>query len=29
MHRIVQVAIWGLVGDSYDSPFDMVDAPPS
>ncbi|CAG8182054.1 unnamed protein product [Penicillium nalgiovense] len=29
IHRIVQVAIWGLVGDSYDSPFDMIDAPPS
>lgn len=28
-HRIVRVAIWGLVGDGYDSPFDMIDAPPS
>ncbi|KAJ6149787.1 hypothetical protein N7471_000986 [Penicillium samsonianum] len=28
-HRITRVAIWGLLGDSYDSPFDMIDAPPS
>lgn len=28
-HRITRVSIWGLVGDSYDSPFDMIDAPPS
>ncbi|KAJ5696127.1 Nuclease (SNase-like) OB-fold [Penicillium solitum] len=28
-HRIIRVAIWGLVGDSYDSPFDMIDAPPT
>ncbi|KAJ5788898.1 uncharacterized protein N7518_005909 [Penicillium psychrosexuale] len=28
-HRITRVAIWGLVGDSYESPFDMIDAPPS
>ncbi|KAJ5952494.1 uncharacterized protein N7479_010907 [Penicillium vulpinum] len=28
-HRIIRVTIWGLVGDSYDSPFDMIDAPPT
>jgi hypothetical protein len=28
-HRITRVAIWGLFGDGYDSPFDMIDAPPS
>lgn len=28
-HRIIRVAIWGLVGDSYESPFDMIDVPPS
>ena len=28
-HRIMRVALWGLVGDSYESPFDMIDAPPS
>ncbi|CAG8214824.1 unnamed protein product [Penicillium nalgiovense] len=26
-HRITRVALWGLVGDSYESPFDMIDAP--
>ena len=29
IHRIIRVSIWGLVGDSYDSPFDMIDAPPT
>ena len=28
-HRLTRVAIWGLVGGSYDSPFDLIDAPPS
>lgn len=28
-HRITRVSIWGLVGDSFDNPFDMIDAPPS
>ncbi|KGO78251.1 hypothetical protein PITC_036190 [Penicillium italicum] len=28
-HRIIRVAIWGLVGGSYESPFDMIDAPPT
>lgn len=26
-HRITRVALWGLVGDNYESPFDMIDAP--
>ncbi|CAI7584456.1 unnamed protein product [Penicillium viridicatum] len=25
----MRVALWGLVGDSYECPFDMIDAPPS
>lgn len=24
-HRITRVSIWGLVGDSFDRPFDMID----
>lgn len=28
-HRNTRVAIWGLVGESFESPFDMIDAPPS
>ncbi|CRL23796.1 unnamed protein product [Penicillium camemberti] len=28
-HRITRVALWGLVGDSFENPFDMIDAPPS
>lgn len=28
-HRNTRVAIWGLVGEGFDSPFDMIDAPPS
>lgn len=27
-HRITRVAIWGLVGESFDNPFDMLEAPP-
>lgn len=26
-HRITCVSIWELVGDSFNSPFDMIDAP--
>ena len=26
-HRIMRVSIWRLVGDSYESPFDMIDIP--
>ena len=25
-HRITRVAIWGLVGESFDSPFDMIES---
>ncbi|KAJ5092834.1 hypothetical protein N7456_008695 [Penicillium angulare] len=28
-HPIARVAFWGLVGDVYKSPFDMIDVPPS
>lgn len=28
-HRNTRVAIWGLVGENFESPFDMIDAPPS
>lgn len=28
-HRIIRVATWGLVGDCHESPFAMIDAPPS
>ncbi|KOS38799.1 hypothetical protein ACN38_g10366 [Penicillium nordicum] len=28
-HRLTRVALWGLVGDSFENPFDMIDAPPS
>ena len=32
-HRIIRVACWGLVGGSYENPFDTIqvqdDAPPS